>query len=202
MRFTRSGSSLMHPRSKGPNSLEPPVSDAGSFIALANASLCRRATAITRCPVAHSVLAIPSPRPRLPPVTMTLGIASPELAGCRDRQRRREANRGGDFVGGERPAAGREDLRTRALDRRGVGHVAAGQNNLGRHDRPGNRILARFDERHPHAGMPIDDGFDFLRMDLQTTDVDDPTASSDEEVSIFASLDDIAGVDETVRVAE
>ena len=39
-------------------------------------------------------------------------------------------------------------------------------------------------------------------MDLQSADIDDATAAAGEVITIAATLDDIAGIDETVGVGE
>ena len=45
-------------------------------------------------------------------------------------------------------------------------------------------------------------GFDLLRVHFQTADIDDSTASANEDVAVAASLDEIAGVDIAVPIDE
>ena len=46
--------------------------------------------------------------------------------------------------------------------------------------------------------MPVDRRLDFLRVHLQTADVDDAAAPADEMAALAPQLDDVAGVDEAV----
>ena len=53
----------------------------------------------------------------------------------------------------------------------------------------------------PYFGMPVDDGFDFFRMNLEAADIDDAAAPSDEMVAVAAQLDHVAGIDEALASA-
>src|SRR5438105_1677490 len=201
--LTSSGSCAMQPRSNGTKRMEPPALDAGACIASVSDSLSRRATAMTSWPAAHSVFAIPSPSPRLPPVTMTLGIAASELARGSDVQRPDDAYRRRDLVRRERAAASREDLGLRVLDAYGVESLLIiREHHLGGNDGPGDRILPRRHERHAHAGVAIDHRLDFFGMDLEAADIDNPATSAGEVIAVTATLDDIAGVDESLGVEQ
>ena len=48
--------------------------------------------------------------------------------------------------------------------------------------------------------MAIDDRFDFFRMHLQASDVDDPIPPADEVVAAISQFEQVAGIDEAVRV--
>src|SRR3954469_2717492 len=50
--------------------------------------------------------------------------------------------------------------------------------------------------------MAIDGGFDFLGMHLEAADVDDSAAASEKVVALAATLHHVAGIDESVGVAE
>src|SRR5271170_1149148 len=77
--------------------------------ARSNASLLRRATAITRNPSPASRSAMARPRPRLAPVTMTLSMAR-ELSRPGHRQVGDEAQPRRRHVWGQTRAAGGEDF--------------------------------------------------------------------------------------------
>ena len=76
------------------------------------------------------------------------------------------------------------------------------QHDVGNHDRAGDRALLRPHQRHSHLWMPIDDRFDLLRMNLQSADIDDAAAAAGEDVAIAAPLHHVAGIDETVAIAQ
>src|SRR5271156_609533 len=48
--------------------------------------------------------------------------------------------------------------------------------------------------------MPVYHSFDFLRVNLQSTDIDDTATPSDKIVAVAAQFDHIAGVNESIRV--
>ena len=52
------------------------------------------------------------------------------------------------------------------------------------------------------SGLPVDDGFDLLGMNLQAADIDDAAAAADEMIAIAAQLHHVAGVDKAVVVGE
>src|SRR6202011_736276 len=80
--------------------------------------------------------------------------------------------------------------------------LAIGQDDIGDHDRAGDRAAARSGARHAHLGVPVDDRFDFLGRNLQAADIDDAAAPADEVVSVPAQFDHVAGVDESVLVGQ
>src|SRR5436305_15036048 len=83
--------------------LVPPAS--APSIAARNSGLSLRATTITRWPELARRRTVPSPMPRLPPVTMTLPMAASQLSGRRDGQRGDEADRRRHLVRRQRLAA-------------------------------------------------------------------------------------------------
>ena len=92
----------------------------------------------------------------------------------------------------ERASARGENLRFRALDCRCIQRaVVGGQHHLRGHDRANDWILSPRYQRHPNAGMAIDHRLYFFRVDLQSPDIDDSTAPSDEIAPIATLLDDI-----------
>src|SRR3954447_3390510 len=100
--------------------MEPdPSAPEDDSIAWLRGSLGRRATAMTAWPASHSALAMPSPSPRLPPVTMTfvtLGITTSELARGRHRHRGDYADRRGYLVRRQRAATDLKDFGFGALE--------------------------------------------------------------------------------------
>src|SRR5271155_5349211 len=148
---------------------------------------------------------MPRPNPRLPPVTMTLAIATSQFAGSGDVERRYDPNRHRNLVRGQTTPA---EAEYSGFERRGFfDHVSgiafeARGYDIGNDDRPSDRIFPRFDDRHLHARMAVDYGFDLLGMDLATADIDDSAFSADEIVSIAVTLDHVAGVDEAIGIGE
>src|SRR3954469_7854427 len=190
--LTRSGSWPMHPRSNGTNRMEPPLGEE-VFIASVSASLSRRATAITSCPADRSVFAIPSPSPRLPPVTTTLGIPPSQLSGRRHRQRINNPDGRRHLVRGECTATGLENLRFRPFDRQRVDAWLGAQreHHLSGNYRTGDRILSGRPWGHGRVRVPIDPRLDFLRMDLEAADVDDPPTAAREVIALAAPLEHV-----------
>src|SRR5450432_28707 len=124
-------------------------------MAACRGSVGERAIAITWYPAALSAVAIPSPKPRLAPVTMTLRTGAHQLSGRRDLKRRHETDHGGDLEGCQgRLALGSElpgkvrSARARAMAR----HLVC-QHDVGRDDGAGDRIAARLDQRHANPRM-------------------------------------------------
>src|SRR5215469_6313289 len=99
MFLVRVGMASRSARSKGTNRSDPAFLASASFMAAVKALFSRRATTIARYPAQVSRCAIPSPSPRLPPVTMTLRIAAHQLASVGDGQRRNDVNCYRDLVG-------------------------------------------------------------------------------------------------------
>ena len=54
---------------------------------------------------------------------------------------------------------------------------------------------------HFHLRMPIDDRFDFFRMNFQPPDIDDAALATNKMIAVTAALDDIAGIDKPVEVS-
>ena len=63
-------------------------------------------------------------------------------------------------------------------------------------------FFLRPDQRHLNLRMTIDHRFDFLRMDLQASDIDDAIPPADEIIAVAAQFEHVAGIDEAVRVRE
>src|SRR5437762_876537 len=158
--------------------------------------------AMARYPAPASRRTMPRPRPRLPPVTMTLRSMARDLARRRDGERRDEGDRRGHLVAGKLAETELQELvgELRTLTVRGVD--LRSQHHVGDHERAGDGILPGPHERHPHLRVAVDDSLDLFGMDLEAADVDDPAASADEVVAVSAALDHVPGVDEPVRVYE
>ena len=75
-------------------------------------------------------------------------------------------------------------------------------NDVGHDDRAGDRAATSAYPRNPHERVLADDRLDLLGMHFLAADIDHALASADEEVTIAAQLDHVAGIDETVRVSE
>src|SRR5215471_16071909 len=105
---------------------------------------------------------MPSPSPRLPPVTTTLRIVPDQLAGLGDVEMGYEADHGWDLMLGERLTANLEDLALQLLARPRPFRLV--EKHVGNDDGAGKRIFARAHKRHPDVRMSIDHRFDFLGM--------------------------------------
>src|SRR5580698_8640860 len=140
---------------------------------------------------------MPSPSPRLAPVTRTLR----QFAGRGDVERRHDRDGDGHLVARQGFAAERQYV---VLD----SQLAAGtptigfQHDIGNYDRAGDRTLFRPHQRHSDLWMPVDNRLDLLRMDLQSPDIDDATAAASKDVTIAASLHHVAGIDEPITIAQ
>src|SRR6266853_1026721 len=143
---------------------------------------------------------MPRPSPRLPPVTMTLRIRPGELAGGGNVERGHEMDDRRYFVPRQGLATGIENLVFQSL---GLGYAGRGlDHDIGDDDGPGDRALARLDQRHADRGMAVDHRLDLFGVDLEAADIDDPAAAADEMVAAVAQLDHVAGIDEAVGAAE
>src|ERR1700719_4454474 len=148
---------------------------------------------------------MPSPSPRLAPVTKTvraaLAIAPRQFAGRADVERRHDRDGRRNLVARQSFAAERQyvvlDLLLSARAR-AIGF----EHDVGNHDRAGDRALFRPHQRHSYLWMPVDDRFDLLGMDLQSADIDDAAAAAGEDVAIAAPLHHVTGIDETVAIAQ
>src|ERR1043166_6766197 len=142
--------SSMRPRSNATKCSAPGPDRFTSSIAWASSSLILRAIAMTQYPHSASLRAMPSPRPRLPPVTTILRMVAHQLAGLGDVEGRHEADRGRHLVLGKIGAARLHDL---AFELGGaVRGCLAGRRRAQqdiRHDNlAGDRIAARTNKRH------------------------------------------------------
>src|SRR5579862_7711593 len=148
---------------------------------------------------------MPRPSPRLAPVTRTvraaLAIAPRQFAGGRDIERRHDRDGSGNLVKRQSFAAKRQyvvlDLQL-AARARAIGF----QHDVGNHDRAGDGIFLWPHQRHSYLWVPVDDRLDLLGVNLQASDIDDAAAPAGEDVAIAAPLHHIAGIDETVAVAQ
>src|ERR1700686_4487401 len=148
---------------------------------------------------------MPSPSPRLAPVTRTmraaLAITPRQFAGRGDVERRHDRDGRGDLMARQRFAAERQyvvlDLQLAARAR-----VFRFQNDIRNDDRAGDRILLRPHQRYSYLRVPIDDRLDLLGVNLQSADIDDAAAAAGEGVTIAAPLHHVAGIDEAVVIAQ
>src|SRR5881296_2088939 len=103
---------------------------------------------------------------------------------------------------GKRLVAELQDLALECGRRSGPGIRLCFKNHVGDDERTRDGVLPGPHERHPHLRVAIDHGFDFLWMNLQSANVDDPASPANEIVAVGAQLHHIAGVDEAVAVRE
>ena len=101
-------------------------------------------------------------------------------------------------MAGQLRAARGEDLPLALRMRRAL----VAEHDLGKDDRPRNRILARVCAAGVHRRMRVQHGFDLLGMDLCAADIDHTASSADKVQSSVALLDLIAGVDEAVAIGD
>src|ERR1700733_6642903 len=152
-----------------------------------------RANAITLKPEAASLRAMPSPRPRLAPVTRTVRaaalamaafiMAARQFSGRSDIERWNERNSSWHFVARQGRTAVRQNVGVDLCFRAGS-HAFALQYHIGDHDRAGHGILPRAHQRHPHLRMAIDDGLDFLGVNFLAADIDDAAFAAGESVTV------------------
>src|SRR5437867_3126274 len=133
---------------------------------------------------------IPSPRPRLPPVTITLRMTI-QLAGCGNRERGHEPNRGRNLVRGQALVTDLQDL---ALEVRSPAARAglSVQDDVRGDERAGNGTSPGTHHRHPYRRVPVDRRLDFLGVDLQSSHVDEAVPPAEEVVPIAAALHHVA----------
>src|SRR2546427_9939528 len=127
-----------------------------------------------------------------------------QLAGGGDLERRNETDRRRNLVGWQAVVADLEDL---ALDVPNPAACAARiglsfQNDVCGDERTGNGTSRGPHHRHPYGRMPVDRRLDFLRVDLQPSDVDDAAASAEEVVPVSAAFHHVARVDEAFIIGE
>src|SRR5204863_2475743 len=139
---------------------------------------------------------MPRPRPRLPPVTMTLRMLANQLSGRADVERRHESNRRGHLVGGEPLVAEPEDVGLVGRRRLAV------DDDVGDDQRSGDGTAPRPDAGHADGRVTGDHRLDLFGVHLLAADVDDTRPTTEEVVAVTASLHDVAGVHEALFVAQ
>ena len=166
---------------------------------LAPTALELRRNAMTVSPDAASFFATAKPRPRLPPVTRMLRMPG-QLPGGGHGERRHKPDRRRHFPGRELITAHRANFFTEFC---GIAlHGTLRQHDVGRDDRAHDRTAPTLHQRHAYCRMTVDDGLDLFGIHLLAADVDDAAAAAEEEITLAAALDEIAGVDETVAVVQ
>src|SRR5271166_677397 len=130
---------------------------------------------------------MPSPIPRLPPVTTMLRMLARMMprrfSGGREIERRNEAYRRRHLVLRKAVATDLEDF---VLELAGSIAELIGlpsEDHVGDDDGAGDGIFSSAHERHADIGMAVDDRLDLLGMHLKSPDVDDPAPPSDEKVA-------------------
>src|SRR6266513_3056062 len=106
-----------------------------------------------------------------------------QLAGGGDLERRDEADRCRNFVRSQLIVTDLQDL---ALEVADVGAGLCLQDDIRGDERPGHGAFPGSYPRHADRWMPVDRRFDFLRIDLQATDVDEAAAPAEEVVPVAA----------------
>ena len=103
---------------------------------------------MTRSPAEANLHTVHRPRPRLPPVTMTLRMTARQLAGVRDMQGGHETHERGDLVARQMLLAELANLLLDLCNRRRIlAYGGSVQHHLGHDDGAGERALLRRDER-------------------------------------------------------
>src|SRR5258708_14772851 len=110
MFLTSAGIPSTSPRSNGMNRSDPGRVRSACSIDDSSCSFICRAIAIASYPSQTSRRTMPSPKPRLPPVTMTLRRMPGHLACRGDLERRDDADSRRNLVRRQRVATGLEDL--------------------------------------------------------------------------------------------
>src|ERR1700678_3705602 len=140
------------------------------------------------------------PRPRLPPVTMTLRTGTHQLPGGGELQLPNEAQAGRDLVGGQDAPARFQKIVLDVLGLRRVERRAHRvlENHFGDHDGAGDRTALRADQRHAYPWIGVQDTLDFLRIYLHAADVDDAAFAPTEVKAAVLEFDQVAGIDESI----
>src|ERR1700757_5350569 len=145
---------------------------------------------------------MPSPSPRLAPVTTTLRIRAYQLSGGRHLQPRHDTDGRRSLVCGERLAAALQQLVRELLWRRArPPGLAVGEHDVRDHHRPRDRTASRAHQGHAHPGVSVDDRLDLLRIHLESADVDYAAPAAKKIAAPAALLDEIARVDRPVGPA-
>src|ERR1700739_2935461 len=102
---------------------------------------------MTRYPARFNLRAIPSPRPRLPPVTTTLRITTYHLPRFSNRERGNKIDRSWDLIRGESFTTEQDDIISKFTNI-SLLRLRRSQNHIGNYQRACNRILLRPDKRN------------------------------------------------------
>src|SRR6478752_665719 len=103
-----------------------------------------------------------------------------------------------DLVPRQAPPANSEDI---LFD---VGHtprvllVFIPQDNVRNDNGTCDRTSMRPDTRHSNSGMAVDLRLHFLRIDLQSSNVDHTAPSSEEVVTVTTAFHNVTGIDKTI----
>src|SRR5438309_354751 len=113
---------------------------------------------------------IARPSPRLPPVTITLRMTD-QLASGGKLERRHETDCRRNLVAGQAIVANSKDLALVGRAQAARGRIVF-QNDICNDQRTSNRASSWAHHRHADCRVPVDGCLDFLRVDLQSADVD------------------------------
>ena len=83
-----------------------------------------------------------------------------------------------------------------------IRRLPVAQDHVGEDERARDRALAREHAACAHRRVFVERGLDLFRVHLGAADVDDPAAPADKIEPVPASLDHVAGVDETVLAGQ
>src|SRR3989442_4888293 len=146
---------------------------------------------------------IPRPRPRLPPVTITLRMTR-QLPGGGHLERGNETDRRWNLVGRQPVVADLKDLAPEVHDpaARTARIGLCLQDDVCGDERTGDGTSRGPHHRHADRRMSVDRRFDFFRIDLQSADVDDAVPSTEEVVPVAAAFHHVARVDEAFIIGE
>src|SRR5262245_27022728 len=125
---------------------------------------------------------MPSPKPRLPPVTTTLCIVPDQLARMGDFEIGHEAYHGQYLVFRQSAPTELENLPLHIFAALARLRLVV-QEHIGDDDRSGEWVLPRSNQRHAHFRVPIDDPLDLLGMHLEPTDIHDAALASQEMIA-------------------
>ena len=76
------------------------------------------------------------------------------------------------------------------------------RHDIGNHNRTYDSVLPCLHKGHLHVRMPVDYRLNFLGMDLEAADINDPVPSTGEVIAITTQLDHVASVDKAIFVCE
>src|ERR1700746_1496893 len=139
---------------------------------------------------------MPSPSPRLAPVTRTLRIRAYQLSGGPQLEPRHDTDGRRYLVWRERPAAALQQLVRELLRRRArPPGIAVGEHDVRDHHRPRDRTASRAHQGHAPPRVGVDDRLDLLRIHLESADVDHAAPAAKKIAAPVTLLDKIARVD-------